>query len=184
LVKYWYHFAIMFEALFILTTIDAGTRIARFLLQEALGRVSPKFAQTDWLPGAVLATAIVTLGWGILVLTGSVTTIWPMFGIANQLLAVVALALVTTWLVNTGRARYVLVTIVPMLWVTTTTLTAGAEMIGSQFPARIQAGDVLTGYLNIAFALFIIISVLTLLLMAASRWVAVVTGRILPRKEE
>jgi carbon starvation protein len=198
LVKYWYHFAIMFEALFILTTIDAGTRIARFLLQEALGRVSPKFAQTDWLPGAVLATAIVTLGWGILVLTGSVQTIWPMFGIANQLLAVVALALVTTWLVNTGKARYVLLTIVPMLWVTTTTLTAGAEMVGGQFPDLISQGQqlidqgksaaggarVLTGVLSIIFALFIIISVLTLLLMAASRWVAVVTGRILPRKEE
>jgi carbon starvation protein len=187
----------MFEALFILTTIDAGTRIARFLLQEALGRVHPRFGQTDWLPGAVLATALVTLGWGVLILTGSVQTIWPMFGIANQLLAVVALALVTTWLVNTGRGRYVLVTIPPMLFVTTTTLTAGAEMIGGQFPAIISQGQrlidqgksaagnaqVLTGILSIAFALFIIISVLTLLLMAASRWVAVVTGRILPRKE-
>ncbi len=103
-VKYWYHFAIMFEALFILTTIDAGTRIARFLLQEALGRVVPKFERTDWLPGALLTTFLVTAGWGILVQSGSISTIWPMFGIANQLLAVMALGLVTTLLINSGRA--------------------------------------------------------------------------------
>jgi carbon starvation protein len=178
LVQYWYHFAIMFEALFILTTIDAGTRIARFLLQEALGKVHPKFEQTDWLPGAALATALVTGGWGVLVLTGSVSTIWPMFGIANQLLSVIALSLVTTWLINSGRARYAPVTILPMLFVTVTTMTAGAEMIGSQFPALIEAGQQLTGVLSIIFALFVITCVATLLLMAASRWVAVVGGMI------
>jgi carbon starvation protein len=182
IVKYWYHFAIMFEALFILTTIDTGTRIARFLLQEALGKVHPKFEQTDWLPGAALATALVTLGWGVLVLTGSVSTIWPMFGIANQLLSVVALTLVTTWLVNTGRARYAPLTILPMLFVTTTTMTAGCEMIFSQFPARIDRGETLTGGLSIAFAVFIITCVMTLLMMAASRWIAVVAGRISTRE--
>src|SRR5262249_16737369 len=104
--KYWYHFAIMFEALFILTTIDTGTRIARFLLQEALGKVHPQFEKTDWLPGAVLATLVVTAGWGLLVSTGSIDTIWPMFGIANQLLAVIALCLLTTLLLNSGRGRY------------------------------------------------------------------------------
>jgi carbon starvation protein len=197
IIQYWYHFAIMFEALFILTTIDAGTRIARFLLQEALGKVHPKFEQTDWLPGNVLATALVTLGWGLLVLTQSVSTIWPMFGIANQLLSVVALALVTTWLVNTGRARYAPLTILPMAFVTLTTMTAGTQMVGSQFPATIQAGwdqieagrqaagngMVLTGYLSIAFALFVIVCVMTLLLMAISRWVAVIKGWIPPRKD-
>src|SRR5262249_11278240 len=85
-IKYWYHFAIMFEALFILTTIDTGTRIARFLLQEALGKIYAPFERTDWLPGAVLTTFLVTLGWASLVATGSIGTIWPMFGIANQLL--------------------------------------------------------------------------------------------------
>src|SRR5437763_3111268 len=128
IMKYWYHFAIMFEALFILTTIDAGTRIARFLLQEALGKVFPKFEQTDWLPGALLATLVVTAGWAFLISTGSISTIWPMFGIANQLLAVVALALVTTLLINSGRQRYALVTLLPMLFVTSTTLTAGYQM--------------------------------------------------------
>ena len=75
----------MFEALFILTTIDTGTRIARFLVQEAMGRVHPELGRTDWLPGAIVATAAVTAGWGLLVYTGSIDTIWPMFGIANQL---------------------------------------------------------------------------------------------------
>jgi carbon starvation protein len=177
MMKYWYHFAIMFEALFILTTIDTGTRIARFLLQEALGKVHPQFEKTDWLPGSVLATLVVTAGWGLLVDTGSIDTIWPMFGIANQLLAVVALALVTTLLINTGRARYAWATLLPMLFVTTTTLTAGGQML-PQFMRRIEAGDwsPLKGGLNIGLMLFVILSVLTLLLMAAARWVAVARG--------
>src|SRR5204863_6039998 len=128
LVKYWYHFAIMFEALFILTTIDTGTRIARFLMQETLGQAWPQFGKTDWLPGSIAATGIVTLGWGSLVMTGSIGTIWPMFGIANQLLAVLALCLVTTLLFNSGRGRYAWVTLIPMVFVTSTTMTAGSLM--------------------------------------------------------
>src|SRR5437660_8754185 len=129
----WYHFAIMFEALFILTTIDAGTRIARFLLQEALGKAIPQFERTDWLPGAMLSTLVVTAGCALLVKTGSISTIWPMFGIAHQLLGVVALALITTLLINAGKARYAPVTALPMLFVIATTMTAGAQMIGNQF---------------------------------------------------
>ncbi len=199
IMKYWYHFAIMFEALFILTTIDAGTRIARFLLQEALGKVYPKFERTDWLPGALIASLVVTAGWGALIATGSISTIWPMFGIANQLLAVVALSLVTTLLINTGRARYAPVTILPMLFVTATTMTAGVQMVGSQFPGMIAKGQrlvevgqqlsdaaqvargnqlMVSGLLSIVFAVFVIASVGTLLLMAASRWVAVLGGFI------
>jgi carbon starvation protein len=182
IIQYWYHFAIMFEALFILTTIDTGTRIARFLLQEALGKLHPKFEQTDWLPGAVLATAVVTTAWGALVWTGSIDTIWPMFGIANQLLAVIALALVTTWLVNSGRARYAPVTVLPMLFVTATTLTAGAQMVGKRFPAMIADGDVVKGSLNIAFSVFIILSVLALLFIASMRWIGVATGLMQNRR--
>jgi carbon starvation protein len=170
--KYWYHFAIMFEALFILTTIDAGTRIARFLLQEALGKVHPKFEQTDWLPGALLATFLVTAGWGLLIKTGSVATIWPMFGIANQLLAVVALALVTTLLINTGKARYAWVTLLPMMFVTATTMTASAELINNQFIPIIKI-DALKGTLNIALTLFVVVSVSLLLLIAIARWLVV-----------
>src|SRR5207248_5778298 len=117
--------------------------------QEAMGRVHPRFARTDWLPGAMLATAVVTAGWGALIWAGSISTIWPMFGIANQLLPVLALAVVTTLLVNTGRARYAPLTLLPMLFVTATTMTAGAEMVGVQFPAMIQSGQVLKGHLNI-----------------------------------
>jgi carbon starvation protein len=187
--KYWYHFAIMFEALFILTTIDAGTRIARFLLQEALGKVYPKFERTDWLPGAVVATAAVTAGWGLLIAGGSISTIWPMFGIANQLLAVLALAVVTTLLINTGRARYAPLTILPMLFVTATTMTAGAEMVGYQFPDMIRRGlqghepdKVTAGWLNIALTVFVMASVGTLLLMAVSRWVVVLGGVVPTRR--
>ena len=127
-IKYWYHFAIMFEALFILTTIDTGTRIARFLLQEVLGKIYKPFERTDWLPGAVLSTAVVTAAWGGLIATGSIDTIWPMFGIANQMLAVIALAVVTTVMFNAGRGRYAPLTILPMLFVIATTTTAGVRM--------------------------------------------------------
>ena len=94
-IKYWFHVAIMFEALFILTTIDTGTRIARFLLQEILGKVHPQFAKMDWMPGVLLSTGLVTLGWGGLIWSSSIDTIWPMFGIANQLLAGIALCVVS-----------------------------------------------------------------------------------------
>ena len=173
LMKYWYHFAIMFEALFILTTIDAGTRIARYLFQETLGKIHPRFAQPDWWPGAILATLLVTAGWGTLVYTGKVETIWPMFGIANQLLAVMALALVTTVMVNAGKGRYALITLLPMLFVTTTTLTAGKIMIGKQL-ADIQAEkNVTINALNMGLTIFVIASVCTLVVMAAARWGAV-----------
>jgi carbon starvation protein len=171
--KYWYHFAIMFEALFILTTIDAGTRIARFLLQEALGNLHPKFERTDWLPGALLATFVVTAGWGALIWAGSISTIWPMFGIANQLLAVLALAIVTTLLINTGRIRYAPITLLPMLFVTATTLTAGANMVGIQFPDMMRGGEFWKGLLNSALTIFVMASVGMLLVMAVSRWIAV-----------
>src|SRR5262249_32598078 len=157
-----------------------GTRIARFLLQEALGTLHPKFERTDWLPGAVLATAVVTFGYGILIYTGSIDTIWPMFGIANQLLAVIALCLVTTLLITTRRARYAPVTLLPMLFVTTTTMTAGASMI-RQFATLIDTNP-LKWTLNIAFTVFVMASVASLLLMAMARWLAVLGGMTAPKK--
>jgi len=191
LMKYWYHFAIMFEALFILTTIDAGTRIARFLLQETAGRIYAPFGRTDWLPGALLCSFLVTLGYGLLISTGSIGTIWPMFGIANQLLAVLALALVTTYLVNRGRGRYAWVTIIPMLFVTATTLTAGTILVTQQFPAKIamardaeNSAGVIAGYLNIALTVFVITSVCTLLVMAIARWVGVWGGMVPIKRDE
>ena len=178
LMKYWYHFAIMFEALFILTTIDAGTRIARFMVQEAMGRIHPRLGRTDWMPGAALATALVTAGWGLLVYTGSIDTIWPMFGIANQLLAVLALALVTTLLINSGRGRYAPVTLLPMLFVVSTTMTAGVKMVGIAFPKMYAEGQTVKAVLCIVLTVFVIVSVMTLLLLAVSRWVAVLGGLV------
>jgi carbon starvation protein len=185
--KYWYHFAIMFEALFILTTIDAGTRIARFLLQEVMGYVRPSLGRTDWLPGTLFATFVVTAAWGALVYTGQINTIWPMFGIANQLLAVVALTLVTTLLVNTGRGRYAPVTLLPMAFVIATTMTAGVKMVGGTFPGSfpdlIRQGRVLSGTLSMAMTVFVMACVAVLLILAVSRWLLVARG-LIPTKPE
>jgi carbon starvation protein len=180
--KYWYHFAIMFEALFILTTIDAGTRIARFLLQEVLGKVWKPFNRTEWLPGAVIATAAVTFGWGALIWAGSIDTIWPMFGIANQLLSVIALAAITSWVINSGRGKYVPLTILPMLFVITTTMTAGYQLITGPFstlltngwrsdhPDLRNWGMAIKGGLNIALTLFMMTAVSIILFQAVTRW--------------
>ncbi|MCB4757204.1 MAG: carbon starvation protein A [Elusimicrobia bacterium] len=129
LMKYWYHFAIMFEALFILTTIDTGTRVARFLIQEFLGKVVRPLEKTDWLPGTILSSGLVVGAWGWLIWNASIRSIWPMFGIANQMLAAIALCVGTVLLLKLGRARYVWVTLVPMLFVIVTTTTAGIQMI-------------------------------------------------------
>jgi len=152
LMDYWYHFAIMFEALFILTTIDTGTRVARFLVQEFLGRVYKPMERTDWLPGSIAASAVVVAAWAYFIHTGTVSTIWPMFGIANQLLAAMALSIGTTVIINSGRARYAWVTIVPLVFVTTTTLTAGWLSIADNFLPAARAATTgaarFQGYLN------------------------------------
>ena len=131
--KYWYHFAIMFEALFILTTIDAGTRIGRFLLQEAAGKaIHPRLGQTGWWPGAMISTALIVLGWAYFINANEMKMIWPMFGIANQMLAVIALSVLSAYLANEGRTKYLWVTVLPMCFVAITTFTAGAEMLSTQ----------------------------------------------------
>ena len=138
LISFWYHFAIMFEALFILTTIDTGTRIARFIVQELGGRLHPKLGRQDWMPGAVISTLLVVVGWSYFIWTGSIDTIWPMFGIANQLLAAIALSVVTTVMINAGRGRYAAVTLVPMAFVMTTTLTAAWQLVFDRFLPNFQ----------------------------------------------
>ncbi len=181
--KYWYHFAIMFEALFILTTIDTGTRISRFLVQEFMGQIRPSWGRPDWLPGSLFATAFVTAGWGVLVATGSIGTIWPMFGIANQMLSVMALAIVTTLLIEAGKGKYVWATIIPMGFVLLTTTTAGIEMIGWRFPAMMNSkvdSVRLTGLLSLLLTLFVMLSVLNLVLMAVVRWVLALLGGAQP----
>ncbi len=125
LMGYWYHYAIMFEALFILTTIDAGTRVARYVLQELMGKVYKPFGNSAWLPGNLLTSLVVVLGWGYLIYTGSISTIWPLFGTGNQLLATIALAVTTTFLINMGKQKYAWITAIPMCFVGITTISAG-----------------------------------------------------------
>lgn len=125
MMAYWYHFAIMFEAVFILTAVDAGTRVGRYLLQEMLGRVYKPFADNSWTPGVIICSALFTSAWGYLVYTGDISTIWPLFGMANQLLASCALIVGTTMLIRLGKARYAWVTATPGLLVYPTVMWAG-----------------------------------------------------------
>lgn len=133
LMKYWYHFVIMFEAVFILTAVDAGTRVGRFLLQEMFGKVYPKFSEKNWVPGIMIAGGLFTLSWGYLVYTGDIRTIWPLFGMSNQLLASSALIIVTTMLIRMGKAKYMWVTAVPGVFLAFITMYAGYLTITGTF---------------------------------------------------
>ena len=124
--KYWFQFIIMFEALFILTTIDAGTRVARYILQDLLGYVYAPLKRTDWIPGAVFTSAAVSFAWGYLLFTGDISSIWPMFGVTNQTLAGLALAIGTTIILRISAKKiYALITAVPCAFVSITTFVAG-----------------------------------------------------------
>ena len=181
LMAYWYHFAIMFEALFILTTIDSGTRVGRFLIQEALGRVWKPFASTEWLPGALSATACMVVAWGYFIWTGNINTIWPMFGIANQLLASVALAVGTTIFINMGRARFAWITFAPLCFVATTTLTAGYMSVTDNFwPMAIGPNTALhaQGYVDSICTVIMMSLCVVILLSAGQRWIKVLTSGV------
>ncbi len=171
LMAFWYHFAIMFEALFILTTIDAGTRVSRFVVQEFGGRVWKRFENPNWLPGNIIATTLVVFSWAYFIWTGSISTIWPMFGTANQLLAAVALAVGTSAIINAGKGRYAWVTFVPMLFVAATTLSAGWLNITDNFiPLMSVAGKGFEGAVNIAMTVIIMVCAVIVLIEAARRW--------------
>lgn len=133
MMAYWYHFAIMFEAVFILTAVDAGTRVGRYLLQEMLGKVHPRFADNSWTPGIILTSAMFTSAWGYLVYTGDISTIWPLFGMSNQLLATCALIVGTTMLIRLGKARYAWVTGGPGLFMMPICMWAGYLNITKNF---------------------------------------------------
>jgi len=172
LMSYWYHFAIMFEALFILTTIDAGTRIGRFLLQDALGRVYKPFSKPSWLPGNLFTSAIIVFAWAYFIYTGTVATVWPMFGVANQLLAAIALVIGTSFIINRGRAKYAWVTMAPMIFVSITTLTAGFLNVRNIYlPQAIDPGSRVPGSINLVLTVSIMICVIIILFNAIPKWV-------------
>jgi carbon starvation protein len=172
LMKYWYHFAIMFEALFILTTIDTGTRVARFLVGEFGGRFYRKLERPDWLPGSILTSAAVVAAWAAFIWTGSISTIWPMFGIANQLLAAVALCVATTVIINMGKARYSWVTLVPLSFVATTTLVAGYQSIRNIFwPLTQNPATAVQGYINVSLTVLIMTAAIVILVDSLRKWI-------------
>ena len=150
LMAYWYQFALVFEALFILTTIDTGTRVARYLIQEMAGRVYAPFRHMNWWPGVLLSSGLVVGAWAYLIGTGSISTIWPMFGAANQLLGMLALCIGTTVLIKMWKSPYLWVTAVPMLFVGAITLTGSYEMFWMFFTkaSTLAAGESVPLYLD------------------------------------
>jgi carbon starvation protein len=201
----WYHFAIMFEAIFILTTVDTGTRVGRFMLQELLGHVYAPLGRTSWYPSIVLASVLVVAGWGYFLYQGvidplgGINSLWPLFGIANQLLGAVALCVGTTVIIKMGKLRYAWVTVLPLAWLSVVTLTAGWQKVFSSAPAlgflahaRSLSNSTLptagrmifNDYLNAALALFFMSVVLVVIAASAREWYLVGARRKAPRVNE
>ena len=161
----------MFEALFILTTIDAGTRIARFIVQEAGGKFYKPLGQTNWIPGNIFASILIVFCWAYFIYTGTVATIWPMFGTANQLLATLALAIGTSYIINNGKAKYAWITIIPMLFVGITTVTAGILNLKNLFlPQIFIKATFIQGLINSGLTLIILICVVSVIADAVPKW--------------
>src|SRR5688572_1400696 len=212
----WYHFAIMFEAIFILTTIDAGTRVGRFMVQDLAKHVWEPIGRVSWYPAVVLSSALIVAMWGYFLYQGvvdplgGINSLWPLFGIANQLLAAVALCVATTIIIKMGKGRYAWVTLTPLAWLVAVTMTAGWQKIFSSDPRlgflaharmlgeRVEAGQLVAGAktagdvgrmilndrIDAAVAAFFISSVLVILVASAHEWFQVLTGRKMARSTE
>lgn len=178
LMSYWYHFVIMFEALFILTTLDAGTRVARFLLQETIGIVYKPFGRVDSTAGAIVASVIAVFCWSYFIWTGSIQTIWPLFGMANQMLACIALCVATTMLINGGRVKYSWVTGIPMVFIAAIEFTAGYQnIVINYWPMTKNAATKYNGYLNSIIVGLLMIGLAVVLIGAARKWYLVLVRR-------
>jgi len=185
LTGYWYHYAIMFEALFILTTIDAGTRVARYVMQELMGKVYKPMGRANWLPSNLFATAVVVISWGYLIWGGTIATIWPLFGTANQLLASIALATMTTWLVNHRKAVYAWCTLVPALFVLVTTVSAGVLSIENVFwPMTMHPGTEVQGWIETSLLAMFIVGAIVIVGSAGVRCIRTLRGVAPPSQKD
>ena len=166
LMGYWYHFAIMFEALFILTTVDAGTRVGRYILQEFVTIANPRFKFMKTIPGMLISGGLISLLWGYLVYNGDIGTIWPMFGVANQLLATVALAIGTVYILKLRKVWYYgLITFMPAVFMLITTVVAGIENIKDNYLPK----HTFQGNLNAVLSAIMIILVLIVFVEALKK---------------
>jgi carbon starvation protein len=166
-----------------LTTVDTGTRVARYVLQELMGKVHAPFGNSRWLPGNVLTSSLVVLGWGYLIYTGNISTLWPLFGTGNQLLATIALAVTTTFMINMGKQKYAWITAVPMVFVGVTTVCAGVLSIKNIFlPLTSKPGQVFTGYLDSVLMTVFILGVILVVIDAVRRWIATMNGAPAPQE--
>ncbi|MBD0315360.1 MAG: carbon starvation protein A, partial [Nitrospiraceae bacterium] len=168
LMAYWYQFALVFEALFILTTMDTGTRVARYLIQEIVGRTYRPFRRMNWWPGVLMSSGLVVGSWAYLIATGSISTIWPMFGAANQLLGTLALCIATTVLIKMWKSPYLWVTAAPMLFVGVITIMGSYEMFGMFVTkaAELPAGDAFALYVDAG--LVAVVAILGLIVLSDS----------------
>jgi carbon starvation protein len=171
LIAYWYQFAIMFEAVFILTAVDAGTRSARYVVQDMIGVVIPKFKQINWMPGALISAALVSVTWGYMLYGGDISTVWPLFGVSNQLLASLAMVVGTTLILkNTGRIAYALTTFIPFVFLFITTLDASYFNLTHVYIPKAM-------WTNVFISILLAVLCLLIVFDAARKWYIIIQDK-------